>query len=516
MSSKPYRIDKGSTTEAFHKSRAKFQFIGGGFGSGKTTALVIKALRIARDYPGCNMLLGRSTFPKLNSTLRREFFKWMPAHWKQSFNKNDNTLVLVNGTTIDFRYISQRDNEAGEGTSNLLSGNYDFVGIDQLEDPEITYKDFLDVIGRLRGTAEYNGNDPTMPASGPRWFVFTANPTRNWLYRRVVKPRHDHDAGITHPDLLCLRDPDTNAPILDADGRPQPIIDLFESSTYENKHNLPPDFIQTLESAYHGKMRERFLLGKWTGYEGLVYPEFSQGIHVVSHRAMKEMYDGMRMRLAQINIRESFDHGLSEPSCYLFAFIDDVGAVHIIDGFYEPGLGINALAARINEIRHGYAESRFRPDDERVILADPAIFRRGDARVVGPSVASMLEDEGLQVTRANNSLINGIVKVQAYMHIEQTLLHPYTGRFGAPKLYVSDKLTWWHDECQDYVWVQDKNEEYEDKPRDKKNHAMDATRYLLTDEPEPSRLHLRRELMAPPPHHTRWTEQPDEDEAHVA
>lgn len=506
---KPYRIIRNTATERFHKSRNKFQYIGGGFGSGKTTALVVKALRIAKDYPGCTMLLARASYTKLNSTLRREFFKWMPPHWKQSFNKLDNTLILVNGTTIDFRYVGQRSNEAGEGTSNLLSGTYDFIGLDQMEDPEITYKDFLDLIGRLRGNAEYVGDDPTMPRDGPRWLVFTSNPTRNWVYRKVVKPRHDLQEGIIHPDLLCLRDPDTEQPIL-RDGLPIPLIDLHESSTYENRDNLAGDFIQSLEAAYHGQMRDRFLLGKWTGYEGLVFPEFSQTMHTVSHTAMLAKYQDLRMSCGKFTIREAFDHGLTEPSCYLYGFVDPDGNVHILDGFYEPGLGIAGIANKITEIRQLYHTDSVRSDVDTAILGDPAIFRRTQAALVGPSVASMLEDEGLELRRANNALINGITKVQTYMHIEPLRLHPYTGSFGSPRLFISHKLTWWMDECVDYIWVTDKADETSDKPRDKKNHAMDCTRYILTDEPDASVLSsVRRQKL--PDTLFRWTEQPDEE-----
>lgn len=499
-----YRIARGSTTENFHKSRDKFQFIGGGFGSGKTTALVIKSLRLARDYPGSNGLLARATYPKLNDTLRREFFQWMPAHWKKSFNKTDNTLELVNGSVINFRYVSQRTNEAGEGTSNLLSNTYDWMGFDQLEDPEVTYKDFLDLVGRLRGSARYVGDDASMPVTGPRWFMFTANPTRNWLYRRVVKPKHDFDQGLWNPELLCERNADTEQPTLGADGRPQPLIALYESSTYENKDNLPADFIKSLESTYRGQMRARFLLGQWVGYEGQVYSEFDQALHVVPHAQMVSHYKTVRMRSMVVSISESFDHGLAEPSCYLLAFVDNQDNVHVMDGFYEPQLNIDKIAERIHAIRKQYGVM------ENDVQADPAIFRRQSAQIVGPTVASMLDEYGITCVRANNALLNGIAKVQAYIAPEAHRLHPYLSKYGASRLYISDRLHWWIDECLDYVWMKDRSDELEDKPRDKKNHAMDATRYLLSDRPSPSQLAALRSSELPQ-YLRSWSEPPDED-----
>lgn len=505
-SHRAYKIERDSTTERFHASRHKFQFIGGGFGSGKTTACVIKALKLAKEYPGSNGLLARATFPKLNDTLRKEYFHWMPDHWRKSFNKKENTLELVNGSVINFRYVSQRTNEAGEGTSNLLSNTYDYIVFDQMEDPEIHYKDFVDLIGRLRGSTPYAGDDPTMPLTGPRWFMFTANPTRNWLYRRIIKPRHDHNHGLWNPELLCERDPVTEQPILDAADRPKPLIELYESSTYENRHNLPDDFIKSLESAYRGQMRERFLLGKWVGYEGQVYSDFDQPLHVVPHAHMVDMYRKVRMRSSIISISEAFDHGLSEPSCYLLAFVDNQDNVHIMDGFYEPGIGVEQLAQRIHAIRstHGVGEND--------VQADPSIFRRNSAQVVGPTIASMLDEHGITCVRANNALINGIAKVQSYLFVEAARLHPYLGRYGSPRLFVSDKLHWWVDECQDYVWIKDKNDELEDRPRDKKNHAMDSTRYLLTDRPSPSQLVAIRSAQLPA-YLKAWSEPPDDERA---
>jgi hypothetical protein len=82
--------------------------MGGGFGNGKTTAGVVKALQLARDYPGSNGLIARSTFPKLNDTIRKEFLSWCPDKWvKRKALSQDNIVELMNDTTINFRYIQQ-------------------------------------------------------------------------------------------------------------------------------------------------------------------------------------------------------------------------------------------------------------------------------------------------------------------------------------------------------------------------------------------------------------------------
>src|SRR6478736_8841314 len=81
MSHGNYKLRKNTTHWEFDQCRAKIQFFGGGFANGKTTALVIKALKLCAAYPGSNGLLGRSTYPKLNDTLRKVFFLWCPPDW---------------------------------------------------------------------------------------------------------------------------------------------------------------------------------------------------------------------------------------------------------------------------------------------------------------------------------------------------------------------------------------------------------------------------------------------------
>jgi hypothetical protein len=120
----------------------------------------------------------------------------VPPDWiKKMPTQDDNTCYLTNSTIVNFRYISQRgkQNVDGSTTSNLLSATYDWIGIDQIEDPEIVHKDLLDLMGRLRGQTPYRPDgeeDTTMPDSGPRWLMLTSNPTSNWVYKEIIKPIH--------------------------------------------------------------------------------------------------------------------------------------------------------------------------------------------------------------------------------------------------------------------------------------------------------------------------------------
>jgi len=476
-----FRVVEGGLQERFLKSRAKVQIYGGGFANGKTAAAVVKALQLAMDYPGSNGLIARSTYPKLNDTIRKEFMKWCPKHWIKSFPMSvnaSNTCTLQNGTTINFRYIAQQGKNFEATTSNLLSATYDWIIVDQLEDPEIVHKDFLDLLGRLRGMAPYTGEDASMPRTGPRWFIATTNPTANWVYRKLVKPLHDHQKDLFNDDLLCETD-EKGKPLF-KDGKPVPIIDLYEGSTYSNVENLEEDYIKTLEASYKGQMRDRFLYGKWASYEGLVFPDFDLNTHVLPHSTV-ETYFWEVARTAEITILEGYDYGLAVPSCYIYGFVDTAGNVFLMDGIYDPEMQLEAQFEQIRRMRDYYGGLH----SER-IMADPDIFRRkpGGRKIVGFTIADMFMEEGLYCERGNNDIDTGILKVTQYLYPQKHHLHPITGNYGAPYLFVSDRLTWFIDEITGYFWKRDQSGDITEKPQDKNNHAMDVTRYIFSWRPK--------------------------------
>jgi len=492
---KQYKQIRGSLQDQFQNSRAKIQIFGGGFANGKTTAGVIKALKLAKAYPGSNGLIARSTYPKLNDTIRKEFLDWCPDSWiKRRALSVENLIELENGTVVNFRYVQQHG-KSGEGSSsNLLSATYDWIVVDQIEDPEISEKDFLDLLGRLRGNAVYDGDDPTMPRTGPRWMIALCNPTRNWVYRKLVKPVLDHRIGLFNPDLLIDRD------------TKEPIIELFEGSTYTNKENLPEDYIQGLESAYKGQMRERYLMGGWGAFEGLVYPQYNQMVHLLPQDQIIDYFARQVREGLQPEIIDAYDHGIAVPACYGIGFSDSFGNAFLMGGFYEAELSPEKIATRIKDHRKEVAsqigfDASFRP-----ILADPAIFRRGpgSSQTVGVTVAGMLRELQVNCMRANNNIVSGLAKVQSYLEIDIRHPHPMTGQLGSPRFFISNHLDWWDREIVDYYWKKDTAGQVQDVPNDRNDHAMDMTKYFFTNRP---RLALyQRRVFNSKPSYMRWGE----------
>lgn len=500
-----YKMRKNSIQWGFNKSRAKMQIFGGGYGNGKTTALALKAIQLGTDYPGCNGLLARSTYPKLNDTLRKEFLAWCPADFiKRRPTQEDNTVYFHNGSVINFRYISQRgkNREDGTSSSNLLSATYDWIGVDQIEDPEISHKDLLDLLGRLRGQTPYRTSgpeDPTLPSSGPRFIMLTANPSPNWFFREIVQPYKLWKKNGIFSEKL----------IMDEDTR-LPIMELFEGSTYTNADNLPKDYIKGLEAMYKGQMRDRFLLGLWAAYEGLVHPSFARDIHYVKRETMLTYLANLKMRHVKTIALECFDFGLTSPSAYLFGFINEVGQVFFIDGYYQPDYDYREQAKEIKRIRAEYGHYIEVKED---VYADPALFKRvvvANRRNTGETVARLFADEGIILQPANNQILPGITKVNAYLNGYAGFTRIGSDMADAPLLYFADELQFIEDEITSYYWkkhtISGKNL---DEPMDINDHAMNALKYGLAHRPMPSAIILPKDEL--PPAWMYWREQTDEE-----
>lgn len=484
-----YRMEKDGLAYRFHESRAKLQVMGGGFGNGKTAGLCIKSIGIAQDYPGCNQLLARETFPKLNDTLRKEFYKWIPKGIVRRWpSKDDNTLYMHNETVVNFRYVAQRgkSQEDGQTTSNLLSATYDFIGVDQIEDPGIVQKDFFDLMGRLRGSTPYRGNDQTMPHTGPRWLIVTCNPTSNWFYRRVIKPLHVYlKTGMITEHLLFDKK------------NKKPIIELFEGSTYENADNLEPDFIELMENAYTGQMKERYLMGRWAAYEGLVYPNFREELHCLDREWMLGYLSRLIKEGVKVIALEGYDFGMAVPSCYLFGFVDEYGRIFVIDGFYRPEMSFELQERAIKAIRAKYLGLVNVVDK---IIADPDIFRRkvlAGYKSLGTTIADKFKSEhGISMRPGDNSITGGVAKLSSYLNTYDNLPRLVNNEKSA-LIYFATELTFIPDEFTNYFWKKNPLGEAEDKPIDRNDHALDTLKYMISYRPKPGELVQKRNNTVP-------------------
>ena len=452
---------------AFFMCRDEIAGYTGGYGNGKTAALGVLAINFATSYENARILVGRATRPKLEDSTKPELLKWFPEEWAEQWpsERRNNLVVKETNSTIEFRHIRQEGKGKGEQQSNLLSATYDAIIVDQIDDPEFGFKDFADLVGRLRGTAKYIGDDPTMPRVGPQWLRFGANPTRNWLFRQVVNPFFIYKkTGVITKDLLY--DPDTR----------KPIINIFNAPTSANKHNTGARYGRRMEIVMRGSMAKRYIEGDWSAYEGLIYPDYDQTVHMVDADELRE-YIKKQLSLDQLGVIEGYDYGQAVPSCYGLAFYDITGNVFLADGFYEAQKTVKWQADKIKQIRDQW---NIIPGDR--IYADPQIFRGTGAtrEKVSQKISDLFAAEGIAMQRGANDISSGIEKITSYLAVDAHHKHPIKNTYGAPRLFVSSNLEWWHNEIVDYYWNKNIQGMNVDKPRDVNDHAMDMTKYLLS------------------------------------
>jgi len=465
MPIKEFRVIEGSEQLKFLTSSMEIAGYTGGFGNGKTAALCVDALTVATNYENARVLVGRATRPKLEDSTKPEMLKWVAEDWVSSWpSDRKNNLVLKNGTRIEFRHVRQEGKGKGEEQSNLLSATYDAIYVDQIDDPEFSYKDFADLIGRLRGTARYTGDNPAMPKVGPQRFRFTANPTRNWLFREVVNPFFVYKkTGIVTQKLLV-------------DRAGKPIIEVFNAPTQANSRNTGARYAERMESVFRGSMGTRYIKGDWSAYEGLVYPDFDETVHVVQAKELREFIEQAIVR-GEVGVLEGYDYGQAQPSCYGLAFVDTAGDIFLVDGYYESNFLIKDQARRIKQIRNDWGIVPTEP-----ILADPQIFKSRNAKAdsIGETVAQIFSSEGIDMRPGSNAIEAGIAKVASYLQVDSRHLHPIKRTFGSPRLHISSELEFVHNEFADYYWNKNLQGANVDKPRDVNDHAMDMIKYMLS------------------------------------
>lgn len=473
MASKTFEFDEADNPDQLYFFESKKEVAGftGGYGNGKTAVLGLTAITIASQYEGARVLVGRATRPKLEDSTKPELIKWLPSDWVESWpsERRNNIKFKHTNSTIEFRHIRQEGKGKGEEQSNLLSATYDAILVDQMDDPEFGYKDFEDLIGRLRGNAKYIGDDPSMPRFGPQYFRFTANPTRNWLFREIVNPYFIYKkSGIITQRLF--HNEETR----------QPIVEVFNAPSSANVKHTGKGYITRMSIVFRGAMRKRFILGAWDAYEGLIYPDYDHAVHVIEHVRLQEHIAHMIIK-GEMGLVECYDYGQASPSCYMLAFVDTEGNIFVVDGFYRPNYRIKDQADEIKRIRDAW---KILPRDP--IFADPDIFKKkqGGKNEVAIAVASIFEECGILMQRGNNDIDSGIEKVSSYLQIDKMHKHPITGNYGAPREFFSSKLEFFDNEISDYYWNKNTTGQNVDKPRGVNDHAMDALRYMHTRRPK--------------------------------
>ncbi len=230
----------------------------------------------------------------------------------------------------------------------------------------------------------------------------------------------------------------------------QKIGTLITTNTFDNKANLPTDYIEGLKKLPK-KLQERYLYGSDADMEGVVWEEFS------ARHIIEPFY-------VPIGWKKLFalDHGFTNPTAVLFGAVDYDGKIFIFNEHYEAGKPISYHAGKIKERAEW---------EDFTKLADPSIFSKNQSREGSIySIADEYRDNGIVLRPAENDMLAGINRVNEF--------------FKSDKLFIFKNCVNTIHEIQNWKWkklrpLQSQSKNEPDTPMDKNDHTCDSLRYLI-------------------------------------
>ncbi len=409
----------------FHESPKKGKLLLGGNRSGKTTGGTIESIHwLKGQHPNRDVppppIRGRAIAVDFKDGVERilkpEFQRWLPpsllrnGSWTDSFNSYTNTLYLTNGSFLEFMSYEQ-DLEKFAGTSRH------FIYFDE-EPPKSIFNE-----NRMR----------LIDVDGSYWITMTPVLGMTWVYDDIYIP------GITglNPNILVV-----------------------EVSMKENPHIRE----EALESAFDNMDEEEITArreGRFVQIGGTIFKSFGDA-HVIDPIPIEY--------LKRLNWYASMDHGLNNPTAWLWHAVTPRGRVVTFHEHYQREWTIDKHAAYV------LARQREWEKAPELYIGDPAIKQRNAQ--TGLSTQMIYSQLGIPIALANNDVTAGINKMNMYLNA------------NPPMWQITTDCPWLLKHMRRYRWDTYKSAKLRDdnnlkeKPHKKDDHDIDAARYFYSIMPD--------------------------------
>jgi PBSX family phage terminase large subunit len=378
-----------------------------GVGAGKTTLGCREVLKWTQYYPGGLFVIGRLTSKSLEETTERRWFEMCPTELIEHWNDSKKHLYLKTPfKDVYSEVLFMHLDEPGP----LGSLDIDGFWIDEAHEPdgkEVPESTFLMLKARLRGYA------------GPHRGIITTNSGgKDWVYKWFFDPNRRQDIVETHWGI--------NVP------------------TEANKKYLPPGYIEELRATHPETWVKRFLDGSFDVFEGQIFPEFDERIHVVPEFDIPDNW-----------VQDAgFDFGIDVPTAVPIFHIDPAtNNVFLTDLYYRPEADISAVAQWMKDHKQYTA------------WADPSVRNRGPNK---KSASQLYADEGITlIPSVSNDVERKISTWHTYLIKKKFFIVRKKSTIPAIE------------ELQSYRWDPDK----EGKPLKKNDHFIDGGGYFLMSNP---------------------------------
>ena len=343
---------------AFLEAQTRFVGYGGARGGGKSWAARVKAVLLAINKPGIQILLLRRTFPELkeNHVIPLKRMLKDIAHYSET----GHSFTFPNGSRIVLGYC-----KAEADVLQYQGQAYDVVFME--EATQFTEFQFqcLTESNRISGLCTVKFE--------PRFYI-TCNPGgvgHAWVKRLFIDKQYKNSE----------REEDYT---------------FIKSLVYDNDFIMEndPGYVRMLENLPEDR-RKAMLYGDWDVYEGQYFSEFDREIHVIKPFNLPAEW------------RRYFvmDYGLDMLAGYWIA-VDELGRAYPYREIYRSGLTISDA---IREIKANTTEEIFQ------YIAPPDMWNR--RQDTGKSVADIFAEQGIYLYRAKNDRVMGWYNVKEWLKI---------------------------------------------------------------------------------------------------
>lgn len=421
----PYHPNPSQTP--FHQSRAFERLLVGGFGSGKSYAIVAEAIALMLEHPGIRGLIARSSIPALKASTEAIFVDLLPPEfWARCkttrVGGHYDSIQFDNGSEVHFK--SLHDWKA------LRSINYGFMAIDEAD--EIDRETYEGMLARIRQV------DPTAAGrahgAGPitRRCVFLAmNPAgHSWHWERFVRDNNgEHD--------------------------------WFRTTSLDNPY-LPPEYIQKLLT-YPKQWVQRYVLAAWGDFAGQIYEAWGER-HMVPPYP-RSPFDGRAEYPDHALHWMSLDPGMRDPTAGLWVIVERQPRLRIVGvaEYQEANLDVTA---HTREFRRIEARHQLRPTKR---VADPNRINIRDS-TTPTKLSDAYRRNGFRFDLGPSRYDDRITALGTLIANDQFVVTE-----DCPMTYASIRDARWRDLSPTQ---KARGEDAPEKPEKKNRHLCDAAEYI--------------------------------------
>ena len=439
--------------QLFLQNTADDCLFGGAKGPGKSDALLVEATR-QTWHPRYKGIIYRRTYPKLEELIQRSH---QIFNDKASWSGKSYSWAFPSGSMIRFMHCQNEEDKY-----NIQGHEYQFIGVDQIEEFTQSQIDFIKLQNRTSDTDLFC------------YTRSTANPCgvgHMWVKNRYVD-KCPPDGTLRY--FKNIYDPTIQQEI-EVETTPDDPRGLSRAFVFANVYDNPsllaadPQYINRLQAIPDPNLRRALLEGDWDAFQGQFFTEWRREIHVIPYMRFRLMLEH-----APCNRFMALDYGFRKPSSVGWYAVFPDGQIVRYRELYKEGFTYEQLGKEI---------LRLTDRDERVdyIVVDPAIkgdrahHTEHDGEAYGESgfdiLRGILAQRQVSVLLADNRRIVGWGRIR-------DMLKSYNDQHGqlTANLLVTDNCRALIRTLPSMIYDDKKPE---DMNTDGEDHASDELRYAI-------------------------------------